>query len=218
MPKVSMGRKMTRKEEQDVQFYRGSAVHEYVKKLHLSEAEQKVVDSAIATAKQEKPNIKLIQESDVLLNKVAEEKRTAQATKVNEKELARAIADVNMTKYKSPKSSFTTPRKSNATYRWGSGFVVSAVVMAILSYAMEHQGKYTYQEAVEKCAEKNQVLPLTMYDFFDSGYTFGQPAEFWTADGKLMITQAWRSVQPDPEIVGYSYICVESNGKASEAF
>jgi len=67
---------MTRKEEQDVQFYGGSAIHEYVKKLHLSEAERKIVDMAIATAKQEKPNIKLIQESDALLNKIAEEKRT----------------------------------------------------------------------------------------------------------------------------------------------
>jgi len=209
---------MTRKEEQDVQFYRGSAVHEYVKKLHLSEAERKVIDRAIATANKEKPNLKLIQDSDALLNKIAKEKRTTQATKVNEKELARAVADVNMTKYKAPKSSFTTPRESHATYRWVSGFVVSAVVMAIVSYAMKHQGKYTYQEAVEKCAEKNQVLPLTMDDFFDSGYRFGQPAEFWTVDGKLMITQVWRSVQPDPEIVGYSYICVESNGKVSKAF
>ena len=123
-----------------------------------------------------------------------------------------------MKKYKVPKSSFTTARESHATYRWVSGFVVSAVVMAIVSYAMKHQGKFTYQEAVEKCAEKNQVLPLTMYDFFYSGHTFGQPAEFWTADGKLMITQAWRSVQPEPEVVGYSYICVESNGKVSKAF
>ena len=209
---------MTSKEEQDVQFYRGSAVHEYVKKLHLSVAERKIVDMAIATAKKEKPNLKLIQESDALLNKVAEEKRSTKVTQVNEKELARAVADVNMTKYKAPPSSFTAPRESHATYRWVSGFVVSAVVMAIVSYAMKHQGKYTYQEAVEKCTEKNQVLPLTMVDFFDSGYRFGQPAEFWTADGKLMITQAWRPIEPEPEVVGYSYICVESNGKVSKSF
>ena len=209
---------MTSKEEQDVQFYRGSAVHEYVKKLHLSVAERKIVDMAIATAKKEKPNLKLIQESDALLNKVAEEKRSTKVTQVNEKELARAVADVNMTKYKAPPSSFTAPRESHATYRWVSGFVVSAVVMAIVSYAMKHQGKYTYQEAVEKCTEKNQVLPLTMVDFFDSGYTFGQPAEFWTVDGKLMITQVWRPIEPEPEVVGYSYICVESNGKVSKSF
>ena len=207
---------MTSREEQDVQFYRGSAIHEYMKKLHMSEAERKIVDMAIATARKEKPNLKLIRESDALLNKIAEEKHTAQVAKVNEKELARALADVNMTKYKAPKSSYTTPRESNATYRWISGFVASAVVMAIVGYAMKYQGKYTYQEAVEKCAEKNQLLPLTIDDFFDSGYRFGQPARFWTADGKLMITQVWRSVQSDPEIVGYSYICVESNGKVSK--
>ncbi len=209
---------MISKEEQDIQFYRGSTIHEYVKKLQLNESERKIVNMAIATAKKEKPNLKLIQESDALLNKVAEEKRTTKTTQVDDKELAKAVAQANMTKYKAPPSSFTTPRESNATYRWGSGFVVSIIVMAIVSYAMKHQGKYTYQEAVEKCTEKNQVLPLTMDDFFDSGYKFGQPAEFWTADGKLMITQVWKSVQPDPEVVGYSYICVESNGKVSKFF
>ncbi len=37
---MSMGKKMRSKEEQDIQFYRGSAVHEYVKKMHLSDVEK----------------------------------------------------------------------------------------------------------------------------------------------------------------------------------
>jgi len=213
MPRESMGRKMTSKEEQDVQFYRGSAVHEYVKKLSMSDAEKKVVDTAIATAQTENPNLALIQESDALLNKIAEEKRTVKVTQVSEKDLARAVADTNMSKYKTPPSSFTTPRKSNATYRWVSGLLVGAVVTAIISYAMGHQGKFTYQEAVEKCREKKQVLPLTIADFVDSGYKFGQPAEFWTANGTLMISQAWRIHQADTDRAGYSYICVDKNGK-----
>ncbi len=204
---------MTSKEEQDVQFYRGSAVHEYVKKMHLSEEEEKVVEVAIATAKKENPDLTLIQESDALLNKIAEEKRTVKATQVSDKDLARAVADVNMSKYKSPPSSFTTPQNSNATFRWVSGLLVGAVVAAIVSYAMDHQGKFTYQEAVEKCTEKNQVLPITIADFVDSGYKFGQPAEFWTANGTLMISQAWQTEQSDPDSAGYSYICVDKNGK-----
>ncbi len=204
---------MTSKEEQDIQFYRGSAVHEYVKKLHMSEAEKKIVDAAIATAQTEDPNLIFIQESDTLLNKITEEKRTIKATQASDKELSKAIADVNMTKYKAPPSSFTAPRESNATYRWVSGLLVSAVVVAIVSYAMDHQGKFTYQEAVEKCNEKNQVLPITIADFVDSGYRFGQPAEFWTANGTLMISQAWQTEQADPDSAGYSYICVDKNGK-----
>jgi len=205
---------MTNKEGQDVQFYRGSAVHEYVKKLNLRDAEKKIVDAAIATAQAENPNLALIQESDALLNKIAEEKRTVKkAAPVNEKDLAKAIADVNMLKYKAPPSSFTTPRESNATFRWVSGLLVGAVVAGIVSYAMDHQGKYTYEEAVEKCSEKNQVLPITIADFVDSGYRFGQPAEFWTAKGTLMISQAWQVEQADPNSAGYSYICVDKNGK-----
>ena len=204
---------MTSKEEQDIQFYRGSAVHEYLKKMHLSEVEKKVIDAAIDTAQTENPNLTLIQESDTLFNKITEEKRTKKATQVREKELARAVANVNMSKYKAPQSSFTTQRKSNATYRWVSGLLVSAVVAAIVSYAMDHQGKYTYQEAIDKCTEKKQVLPITIADFVDSGYTFGQPAEFWTANGTLMISQAWNIEQADPASVGYSYICVDKNGK-----
>jgi hypothetical protein len=167
---------MPSKEKQDIQFYRGSAVHEYMKKLRMSEAEKKVADAAIATAQTENPNLTLMQESDTLLNKIAEEKRTVKATQVNDKDLVRVVVDVNMTKYKAPPSSFTAPRESNATYRWVSGLFVSAVVVAIVSYAMEHQGKFTHQEAVEKCNENKQVLPITIADFVDSGYRFGQPA------------------------------------------
>lgn len=199
--------------EQDIQFYRGNAVHEYVKKMRLNDAEKKIVDAAIATAQTKKPNLALIQESDTLLNKIVEERRTAKAPQVNEKEFARAVADANMSKYKSPPSSFTTPRESNATFRWVSGLLVGAVLVAVLSYAMEHQGKYTYQEAVEKCSEKKQVLPLTIADFVDSGYRFGQAAEFWTAKGTLMLSQAWSVHQADPDSAGYSYICVDENGK-----
>ena len=204
---------MTSKEEQDIQFYRGSAVHEYVKKMHLSGAEKKVVDTAIATAQTENPNLTLIQESDTLLNKVAEEKCTVKETQVSDKELSKAVADVNMSKYRTPESSFTTVRKSNATYRWVSGLLVSAVVTVIVSYALDHQGKFTYLEAIDKCSEKNQVLPLTIADFLDSSYKFGQAAEFWTANGTLMISQAWRIHQADPDSAGYSYICVDKNGK-----
>lgn len=213
MLRESMGRKMTSKEEQDVQFYRGSAVHEYVKKLSMSDAEKKVVNAAIATAQTKNPNLALIQESDALLNKIAEEKRTVKVTQVSDKDLARAVADVNMSKYKAPPSSFTAPRESNATYRWVSGLLVVAVVAAIVSYAMDHQGKYTYQEAIDKCSEKNQVLPITIADFVDSGYRFGQPAEFWTAKGTLMVSQAWSIHQANPDSAGYSYICVDANGK-----
>ena len=161
----------------------------------------------------ENPNLVLIQESDVLLNKIAEEKRTVKVTQVSEKDLARAVADTNMSKYKTPPSSFTTPRESNATFRWVSGLLVGAVVAAIVSYAMDHQGKFTYQEAVEKCSEKHQVLPLTIADFVDSGYRFGQAAEFWTANGTLMISQAWQAEQANPDSAGYRYICVDKNGK-----
>ncbi len=204
---------MTSKEEQDIQFYRGSAINEYIQRLHLSIEEKRVIDKAIASAKSATPDLSLIQKSDAMLKKIADKKQRAKVSKVDEKELARAVASVNMSKYKAPPSSFTAPQKSNATFRWTSGLLVSSVLIGILSYAMKHQGKYTYEEAVEKCHEKNQVLPLTLDDFLDSGYRFGQPAEFWAADGKLMVTLAWGVYPPDPDVAGYSYICVDENGK-----
>jgi hypothetical protein len=198
-------------------FYRTDAVHTVLKRYEFSKNEKKIIQDAILTTKRNIPNMKAIEKADALLKMVSSSRVAIHKEEyIDDKGIAKAIAHTNMKKYKAPQSSFTIPRKSNATNRFVSGFVVSVVVMAIVSYAMKHQGKYTYQEAVEKCANKNQVLPLTMNDFFDSGYRFGQPAEFWTADGKLMITQVWISVQPEPEIVGYSYICVESNGKVSK--
>ena len=51
MPRESMGRRMVSREEQDIQFYRGSAVHEFLKKLNLSTEEKRYIQAVIKTAK-----------------------------------------------------------------------------------------------------------------------------------------------------------------------
>ncbi len=91
--------------------------------------------------------------------------------------------------------------------------LASAIVLAIVMYQMNHYGKYSYEEAKQKCAEKGMVLPLTLDDFFESGYRFGQPAEYWTADGKLVVPQTGGRYPPEKENIGYSYICVKTNGQ-----
>lgn len=45
--KEGMGRKMTNKEEQDIQFYRGSAVNTVLKRYEFSGDEKKIIQAAI---------------------------------------------------------------------------------------------------------------------------------------------------------------------------
>jgi len=99
---------MATKEEQDIQFYRGSAVEEYLKKFHLTTAEQKVIDAAIATAKSDTPDMILIQKADALLDTLKEKKRTP-PPKIDEKELSKAEAQLRLSHYPQEKSILHKP-------------------------------------------------------------------------------------------------------------
>jgi len=161
----------------------------------------------------------LIEKSDALLKMVASSREPIQREEeIDHKGIAKTVAQTNMKKYKAPQSAWTAPIKPRSSHSLAYSILTSVIIVGILSYSIKHHGLYTYQEAVEKCSEKNQVLPLTIDDFIDSGYKFNQPAEFWTADGTLMVSQIWRTHQPDPESNGYSYICVDKNGKERTGF
>ena len=205
---------MTRESLQKTAFYKGGAVHKVLKRYDFSDNEKKIIEAAIFTAKQDIPNMALIEKADALLKMVASSREPIkQEEEIDHKGIAKAVAQTNMKKYKAPQSAWTKPIEPRSSYSLHYRILAGVLVAGVLTYAMKHHGLYTYEEAVEKCSEKNQVLPLTMNDFMDSGYTFNQPAEFWTANGTLMVSQMWIAQQPDPENKGYSYICVDKNGK-----
>ena len=194
-----------------IEFYRGDAVHNVLKRYVFSDDEKRIIQAAILTAKRDKPNMLLINKADTLLKECAAN-RQEQPTPAEETiNTAKAIAQAKLAQYKEP-NPWTAPRKANAPMRWAYGLVTAAILYAILGYAMKHHGKYSHIEAQEKCQEKGQVLPLTLGDFFDSGYRFGQPTEFWLADGQVMSPHIGRAHAPEDED-GYSYICVNENGK-----
>ena len=205
-----MERKMTRKALQKTAFYKGEAVHKVLKRYDFSDNEKQIIEAAILTAKQDRPKMAVIEKADALLKMVASSREPIQqeAIEIDHKGIAKTVAQTNMKKYKAPQSAWTTPITPSSSYS-----LHYRILAGVLTYAMKHHGLYTYEEAVEKCSEKNQVLPLTIDDFMESDYRFNQPAEFWTADGTVMVSQMWRRYQPDPKSDGYSYICVDKNGK-----
>jgi len=151
----------------------------------------------------------LIDKADALLKECAAT-RAPKTENIDPMQSARAVAQTRMAQYKN-KSMWTERKKSNASLRWGYGLLTAAILYAILGYVFEHHGKYTFKEAQEACREKGQVLPLTPNDFFESGYKFGQPAEYWTANGKVMFPPVGASNPPE-DTNGYGFLCVDKNG------
>jgi len=59
------------KNNPQIDFYRSDAVHTVLKRYEFSETEKKIIQSAIRTANHDQPNMKLIEEADVILNYVS---------------------------------------------------------------------------------------------------------------------------------------------------
>ena len=61
----------TMKSNPALDFYRTDAVHSVLGKYAFSTEETKIIQAAIRTANQDQPNMKLIEEADVLLNHIS---------------------------------------------------------------------------------------------------------------------------------------------------
>jgi len=208
---------MTREDQLKVDFYKGEGVHTVLKRFEFSATEKKIIEDAILTAKRNVPNMKAIEKADALLKMVASSREPIlKEVHIDEKGIAKAVAQTNMKKYKAPQSAWTKPIESNNSssalaYRLLAGVVISGII----TYSMKHHDGYTLKEAKQLCQEKNEVLPLTIDDFMESSYKFGRPSQFWLADGDVMITKVWEQTTANND-AEHSFICVSENGHKGE--
>ena len=79
--------------EAKLSFYKTKAVYDILKRYPFTEEQKSIIYSAIATAKRDKPNMKLIDKADTILSEVARNNPDAVPTSMDKKEMARAQAN-----------------------------------------------------------------------------------------------------------------------------
>ncbi len=226
MLRESMGRRMTREELSKVEFYRGDAVYMVLKRYEFSDAEKKIIQSAIVTAKRENPNISLIDKSDALLKMVATS-REAVAVEVDELETKKNLSAAKMAGYKKIETSFfRKPLEGSSMYIYG--MVAWAVLAVTLNYflgspsaevrtlangAEGHLKLYTFDDAQKLCSENGKMLPLTVDDAIEF---LGAPDPinaqgFWSAEQEVLYNVALDYEKDDGK--KHYVVCVDTNGK-----
>ena len=205
------------KNNPQIDFYCTGTVHTILKRYEFNDNEKKIIQDAILAAKRDIPNMKAIQKADALLKMVASSREPIeQEESIDHKGIAKAVAQTNMKKYKTPQSAWTAPLESNSSsYSFAYSILAGVIIAGIISYSMKHQDRYTMDEASQICKEKNEVLPLTIDDFMDSSYKFSRPSLFWLANGKVIMAKTWEEevATNDAE---YNFICVPENGHKGE--
>ena len=196
---------MTKDELDKVAFYKSGAIFIALKQYDLNSKDMDIINRAIITAKQDMPDIKLLDKADELLTKPKASK-TQSMKNIKPKNIKVVQSSGDQYKEKSP---LVIPRNSNIFSRWSYEIFFSTSITVILYFVMANYGKYDFEEAVEECNKLGKVLPLTLRDFENSGYTFGQLSEYWTADGKLMTMPFVGMILPPKDGEGYSYICID---------
>ena len=202
--------------ESILKFYQTEAVHNILKRYKFTEKEKKIIHAAILSAKRDNPNMKLIKDADDVLNEVSQRNPQGHTPKVEEKDLAKAIAGVNIKNYKKPQSAWTTPIETSSSTPIYYILLPGILVAIILIYMMNsNDERYSFEEAQKICQEKGEVLPLTIDDFINSEYKFLRPSLFWLADGKVIFTQTWEKDFAAIEGKNH-FICVQENGHKGE--
>ena len=215
------------KNNSKIDFYRSDAVYTVLKRYEFSDAEKKIIQAAIVTAKRENPNITLIDKSDALLKMVATS-REAVAVEVDELETKKNLSAAKMAGYKKVETSFfRKPLEGSSMYVYGMvawavlavtlnyflGSPTSAEVRTFANGAEGHLKLYTFNDAQKLCSENGKVLPLTVDDAIEF---LGAPDPinvqgFWSANKKVLynVAQGYGNEGAQKHYV----VCVDTNGK-----
>ena len=197
-----------------------------LKRYEFSDAEKKIIQAAIVTAKRKNPNMALIDKSDALLKMVAAS-REAIAVEVDELETKKSLSAVKMAEYKKIETSFfRKPLEESSIYLYS--MLVWAVLAVTLNYflgspstevrtfangAEGHLKLYTFDDAQKLCSEKGKVLPLTIDDAIEF---LGAPDPinaqgFWSANKGVLYNVA--QVYGNEGAQKHYVVCVDTNGK-----
>ncbi len=191
---------MTREENLKTDFYRGDSVHTVLQRYELNDDEKKVIHAAILTAKHDQPNMKLIQEADVLLNTI-----TTTREKINNESV-----DIKKTSSAIGRSSVPSGKRSFSMWWWLIlPILVSTLIVKIYNYGEKNINKYNFDEAQEYCREHGKILPLSIADIEAAGYTMDIHTQVWSEDGDI-ITWIYGKTKSDGK--KHHVVCVDKNG------
>ncbi len=122
-------------ENSTIAFYKGNAVRKILERYEFSEAERKVINAAILTARKEKPDYSRIVRADALLNEVAKTRTPIQNEEAVELD-ADTIAAFDMMKLEYSQHKEETKRglfSKEKRLIWGIGlfFVIMAIMFSL---------------------------------------------------------------------------------------
>lgn len=212
--------------EERVKFYKSGEAQKILREFDFDTKEEMMIEAAILTAKRNNPDMELIAQADKIVAKILSDDPKIQTKssktvqeRPKEEDIAKHIAKIEMMKIKKPgkflhMKADLFPKSSNSfLYR----ILMGVIIFAVLTQVQKRYGKYSFEEAQAACKKQHKVLPLTVKDFMDSGYRLGRVG-FWTANGRVMFPDLWQDFPPDPDSVGYKYICVDTNGKEDDEY
>jgi len=79
--------------ESKLSLYKSKAIHDLIRRYPFTEEQKSTIYAAIATARRDKPNMKLIDKADTILSETARNNPDAAPTEMDKKEMARAQAN-----------------------------------------------------------------------------------------------------------------------------
>ena len=119
------------REDTKTEFYKTKAIYDVLKRCPFTKEQKNDIYAAIATTKRDKPNMVLIERADRILSEVAGKHETRGKAEVDPLQTSKAIAQTNLSQYRTKRNPLATPVKSHASFRWGYGFLTAAIVYAM---------------------------------------------------------------------------------------
>ena len=137
----------TMKNNPEIDFYRGDAVHTVLKRYSFTDDEKKVIQIAILTSKKDQPNMKLINDADNLLRSVTETQKSLEPEEFTmDKKSLRKMAELKGKKEEKSKFSWVIIL-----------LVIQSIGLIIFNYYLSDDKKieppklYSFQEAETLC-------------------------------------------------------------------
>ena len=212
------------RDEAKIKFYRTPAVHSVIKRYEMTDDQKSVIYAAIATAKRDKPNMRLIEKADALLQELNRTQKPKITQKLSKKEQAKVAFASQHIESESKKERTSEAPLFLRPYVIGP--IIGMLIGSVIYYSMgtvdeKHNHRYTYDEARQHCNEKNMVLPLLTSDVPPAPYFEHSNVGFWAADGNIIYNREQALIRGFEKAVPkagekYHAICLDENNITGE--
>lgn len=204
-------------EKLNIDFYKGSAVHDVLKRFEFNNEELSIINAAIRTSKSKVPNMKFIQKADELLKGVAKNRKPITSTEKKEispKELAKTEA-MTMKTVKLENDQKRNFGGSDSAFKFLLGIFIAILIFITFfknSNPINYNTPVTFTQAQELCQQQNKFLPLTSFDF-DNNVQQVRPEDslgYWSAEKKIYYNVSLALKDDDGE--KHYARCIDVNG------